>query len=107
EFPRYSGKIRSTLFKQAVFTFRGKLSANGKIRYVLESRKGERHAYEESLKEFACGPVEFVMFFYYRDRDKLAEYGVTVADIDGFRETLDEFGGVKLYRDNIRVTGIG
>jgi Histidine kinase-, DNA gyrase B-, and HSP90-like ATPase len=107
EFPRYSGKIRSTLFKQAVFTFRGKLSATGKIRYVLESRKGERHAYEESLKEFACGPVEFVMFFYYRDRDKLAEYGVTVADIDGFRETLDEFGGVKLYRDNIRVTGIG
>jgi Histidine kinase-, DNA gyrase B-, and HSP90-like ATPase len=107
DFPKYSGKVRSTLFKQAVFTFRGKLQGNGKIRYVLESRKGDRHIYEESLKEFSCGPVEFVLFFYYRDKDKLAEYGIAVSDIDGFRETLDEFGGVKLYRDGMRVTGIG
>jgi hypothetical protein len=107
EFPKYSGKIRSSLFKQAVFTFKGKLQTSGKITYVLESKKGEKHTYEESLKEFSCGPVEFVMFFYYRDKDKLAEYGIDVADIVRFRETLDEFGGIKLYRDSLRVTGIG
>jgi hypothetical protein len=107
EFPKYSGKIRSSLFKQAVFTFKGKLQTSGKITYVLESRKGGKHTYEESLKEFSCGPVKFVMFFYYRDKDKLAEYGIDVADIVRFRETLDQFGGIKLYRDSLRVTGIG
>jgi len=107
EFPKYSGKIRSSLLKQAVFTFKGKLRAEGKIRYTLESRKGDRHTYEETLKDFSCGPVEFVLFFYYRDKDKLAEYNIMISDIDGFRLTLDEFGGVKLYRDGIRVTGIG
>jgi Histidine kinase-, DNA gyrase B-, and HSP90-like ATPase len=107
EYPKYSGKIRSSLFEQAVFTFKGKLLANGKIKYILESKKGEKRKYDESLKDFSCGPVDFVMFFYYRDKDKLAEYGVKVSDIEGFRNTLDEVGGVKLYRDGIRITGIG
>ena len=88
EFPKYSGKIRSSLFKQAVFTFKGKLQTSGKITYVLESKKGEKHTYEESLKEFSCGPVEFVMFFYYRDKDKLAEYGIDVAILSGSEKLL-------------------
>lgn len=41
-----------------------------------------------------------MMFFYYRNKCKLAEYDIVAGDIEGFRRTLNVFGGVKLYRNN-------
>jgi len=107
EFPNYSGKLRSSLLDQAIFTFKAKLHENGKIRYVLESRKRERQSYDDSFKDFSCGPIDFILFFFYRDKEHLGEYGVKTTDIEGFRESINQFAGVKLYRDGLRVTGIG
>lgn len=106
EFPKYSGKLKSDILRQAVFTFKGSLQQNGQVKYILSSPKGKK-TYNETLKEFTCGPVDFMLFFYYRDKEKMAENGIKIADIDGLRSTLDEFGGIKLYRDNLRVTGFG
>ena len=109
EYPNYSAKLRSTLLRQAILTFKGKLDLKGNIQYILESRKGTKFQYKEELKDLACGPVEFIMFFFYRSEKESSDYGLemTSDELERLQRTLDEYGGVKLYRNNVRVTGFG
>src|SRR5271155_4557061 len=80
EFPQYSGRLKTGIFKLAVFTFKGSLQKDGQIKYVLASPKGTK-TYNETLREFTCGPVEFALYFYYRDKERMAESGKPVADM--------------------------
>lgn len=107
EFSKYSGRIKSSFLKNAVFVFKGSLKQNGEIRYELKPKKGRKVTYKERLRDFTCGPVEFTLFFFYREKEKLKKCGINIENLETFRNILDDYGGIKLYRDSIRVTGFG
>ncbi|MEM3112604.1 MAG: ATP-binding protein [Candidatus Anstonellales archaeon] len=106
EFPRYSGKLKSDVLKHAVFIFRGTLQSNGTVKYNLTSPRYGKKNYTEYM-DLTCGPVEFIFFFYYRDKERMRECGIRISDIESLKTILDDFGGIKLYRNNVRVTGFG
>ncbi|MEO9309610.1 MAG: ATP-binding protein [Nitrososphaera sp.] len=106
EFPRYSGKLKSDILKNAVFTFKGSLQNDGTVKYALTSPRYGKKNYSEYMG-LTCGPVEFIFFFYYRDKERMKESGIKISDIESLKTILDEFGGIKLYRNNVRVTGFG
>jgi hypothetical protein len=59
------------------------------------------------LENFTCGPVNFKLYFYYREKSKLAAHGIKVQNIDDVKNVLDDYGGIKIYRDDIRLSGFG
>lgn len=107
EFPKYSGKIKSSFFKQADYTFSGKLEKNGKITYRLRSANGKSLKETDTLKEFTCGPIEFDIFFFYLGKTDYAPWHKQDRDYKSIKTMLEEFSGVKLYRDNFRVKPFG
>ncbi len=108
EFPKFEGKIKSNFLKDADFIFNGELQNNGKIVYEIKTRYGKVIRKEEKYGNFLCGPIEFRLFFYYlgpseffskRDKDKI--------DFETRRKIMENFCGIKLYRDGFRIKPFG
>jgi hypothetical protein len=109
EFEDLSGKVESDFLERAVFRFEAKLSKTGRIDYKLW-KHGEAAPVDEKdakLDAFRCGPVTFTLYFYYREKNRLAAYNIDVEDIDDVKSILDDYGGIKVYRDGIRISGFG
>lgn len=108
EFKQLSGVVDSDFLNKAVFVFNADLSKTGDLTYRLyvPSKKSSLEK-TDKLKDFCCGPVHFKLHFYYREKAKLATYKVSVQDMDDFKRMLDDYGGVKIYRDGIRISGFG
>lgn len=98
EFPKYSRVIKLAFLKQAVFILKSSLLRDGTINLGFKTYKGKTIT-EKSAAHYTCGPVEFRMFFFYRDKGK---YPFEV-DIKNLRNTLDGYGGLHLYRDGLKV----
>ena len=49
---------------------------------------------------FSCGSIYLEFYFFYRSAQKYPEENI---DISHIKNTLDTFGGIKLYRDNFLV----
>ncbi|XOB42357.1 MAG: ATP-binding protein [Candidatus Nealsonbacteria bacterium] len=98
EFPKYSRVIKPTFLNQAVFVMKSSLLKDGTIDFWLQTYKGKTLS-KKSTTSYGCGPVEFKMFFFYRDKGK---YSFEV-DIKNLRETLNRYGGLHLYRDGLKV----
>ena len=103
-----SEKLSSKILTQAVYKFTGKLNKNNTASYTISSKSGVKKCFRETteFKTFQCGPVEFVVYFYFRDKILLDSHSVEI-DIKTMRVILDDYGGMKLYRDGFRVTGYG
>lgn len=99
EFQKYSRIIKPSFLRQAIFTLRSSLSKDGTIKYSFKAHKGKSRSDTISNGEYTCGPVEFRMYFFYRDKGK---YPFKV-DIKALRKTLNEYGGLHLYRDDLKV----
>lgn len=110
EFEDLSGEVNSDFLDQAVFVFHYKLFKSGKIEYTFQ-KHGDKKEPEKKLitlgRPFTCGPIEFTVHFYYRTKDKMKNIGIKVDDIHVLRSLLDDYGGIKLYRDGIRLSGFG
>jgi len=100
EFPRYTGKIRSAFLLQAIFVFSAELEKDGTIRYSFKEKNKKAEKDSDHLRDFSCGPMNLLLYFFYRDKNKYPNEDV---DIKSIRSTLDDFSGVKLYRDNFLV----
>jgi hypothetical protein len=108
EFEQLKGVVDSDFLKKAVFIFDAILSKTGETKYRLSvPTKGDTREKSSRLEDFTCGPIHFKLYFYYREKIKLASYGVSVPIIEDLRNILDDYGGIKIYRDGIRLSGFG
>lgn len=103
EFEIVEKKIESKFLEDAVYKFSANLEDNGEIEYRIK-RIDEGTVIEKSLnKNFTCGPVKFTLYFYYRKGFK--KYRIfKIKDITNF---LDEFSGVRIYKDGFQVKPFG
>ena len=37
----------------------------------------------------------------------MASYGITISNVADFKRVLDDYGGIKIYRDGMRLSGFG
>jgi len=108
EFPKASGKIKSSFLNDADFIFNGCLERNGTITYKLKTRYGKKIQKGDKLKEFLCGPVEFQLFFFYLGKTEfLSKKDNEKIDFSLRKKILTQFSGIKLYRDGFRVKPFG
>jgi len=108
EFEQLKGVVDSDFLNRAIFVFDTNLAKTGEMKYRLfvPSKKTtlEKTA---KLADFSCGPIHFKLYFYYREKSKLAAHGIIIPSIDDLRKILDDYGGIKIYRDRIRLSGFG
>lgn len=107
EFKEVSGGIRSQFLKDADYIFSGKLERDGNIKYKLRTIDGKEYEDSDTLKEFTCGPVEFLLHFFYLGPSDYLALPEKKRDYELRKNVLEDFGGIKLYRDNFRVKPFG
>lgn len=108
EFEDIKGTVDSDFLNKAVFVFDASLAKTGDIAYTLNApSKKKKKEKNEKIVDFACGPIKFKLYFYYRERSRMASYGLAVSNFDDFSKILDDYGGIKIYRDGIRLSGFG
>ena len=78
--------------------------AKVEIAQLEKKRKGERKTEPLDLSAHAIGNVEFEFWLF--DRDSAVLKSVT-DDLKGLKDYLDENGGIRIYRDGIRVYDFG
>ncbi len=108
EFPKYGGKIKSSFLKDADFILNAKLSNDGSVIYTIKQKGRKPIKKQDKLGKVLSGPIEFQLFFFY--------LGKTIALRKSENETIDftlrkkimnQFSGIKLYRDGFRVKPFG
>ena len=108
EFKQLSGVVDSDFLNKAVFIFEAKLSKTGDKTYTFNvPSKGIANTKTAKQESFCCGPINFKLYFYYRAKSRLATFGVKVPNMNDFKKILNDFGGIKIYRDGIRISGFG
>ena len=107
EFAELSGNIDSDFLNKAVLNFHASLAKTGEVKYSLTSIKGDKKEKAEKIADFCCGPIEFKLWFYYREKKRMQSYGSTFKNFQDMLNIIDDYGGIKLYRDGIRLSGFG
>lgn len=109
EFADLAGVVDSNFLSKAIFKFEAILDKKGNIEYRLRKRGSKRPKTRKAKfkDDFACGPLNFILYFYYREKNKMAGYGIRVPEIKTFRKLLDDYGNIRIYRDGIRISGFG
>lgn len=108
EFEDLSGNVGSGFLDKSVFVFEAMLSKTGRVKYSFSHRGSDKPIEkEEKLDSFKCGPVFFRMHFYYHQKGKLQLHGIEVDDVEAMNKVLENYCGVKVYRDSIRISGFG
>ncbi len=100
DYPHLSEDIESKILKKNIFHFKAELDKKGNANYWMKHRGGNTYKLPEKNQRYLCGPIYFEFFFFYRVSQKYPEEDI---DIQKITETLDKYGGVKLYRDNFIV----
>ncbi len=108
EFEKYSGKVKSSFLKEADYSFIGKLDRNGSISYSFTPYGGKTYKAKAKLTQFSCGPVEFQLYFYYLgSSDYIPKKNKDSRNFQARKSILQDFAGIKLYRDNFRIKPFG
>ena len=104
-------KIRKSFFTNAAYSLKTKLTKGNILRYEFCTLNGKRKKGALPLvKSLSCGDVSFELFFYYRRNKELLKNlkkELPSIEINEINEILDEYRGIKLYRDNFRVKPYG
>lgn len=104
-------KIRKEFLNKAVYKLKTRLVGGSSIRYEFTPTKGrKKEDYAKLERKLKCGDAVFEMYFFY----KLPKYlkkatGKTMsrAEAKEITEVLENYSGIKLYRDNFRVKPYG
>ena len=87
------------------------LTGGNVLKYEAKSISGKSlKGKKETEKKFTCGDASFELFFFYRKADaQKAALGVDISSqkIKETAKTLDEYYGIKIYRDGFRVKPYG
>jgi hypothetical protein len=111
EFPPEGEPFKRGALRLAVFQFRARLARNSQVLYELTDfrrSKPTRRTWQKRISPgIRCGPVDFRLYFYYRDYTK---YVPTPRDETYFgkvRDFLNRWHGIRVYRDRFRVMPYG
>jgi len=107
DFPRLSGEIESIIFSEAFYTLTATLESSGKVNYQIVDRKGHETEEVAVTEKTKCGTVKFTLYFYPRGfgKDERALY--KILGLHEVRAILDNFHGIRIYRDGFRVKPYG
>ncbi len=107
EFRQLSGKVSSSFLDKAVFILEAELSktCDMTFKFTAPGKKFVREVQDK--KELRCGPLKFKLYFFYRDVSTNRTYGVNIPNINEHRALLDDYGGIKIYRDGMRLSSFG
>jgi hypothetical protein len=104
-------KIKKVFFDKAAYTLKVKLTKKKVI--DLEFKKLGKVVSKEKKElrgNLSCGDVTFELYFYYKTNNGWKDNtGVEITEKDRkyIKSILDEYGGIKLYRDYFRVKPYG
>lgn len=115
EFPNKSGQIEDKLLQYYHAKLSGEIFKDGSGKLELELRLNKKNSlnevgvkYERNLPQeelnYSCGPVVFEAYAFLRD-GRL--YRGLEINKDNITKLLDEYSGVKIYRDDFRVKPYG
>lgn len=108
EFKQLSGVVDSDFLKKAVFIFEANLSKTGDKTYAFTiPSKGLTTSKTDKQENFCCGPVNFKLYFFYKQQAQLRTFGIKIDNMEDFKRMLMDYGGIKIYRDGIRISGFG
>jgi len=110
DFPDISGQTLSNRFlRVAPYSFEAKLDAQGFLRYRIRTPNGSKRYPRTKTTRYSCGSAEFTFWFLPRQKGNYDLLGIDLQgiQIDEIKKFLDEWGGIKLYRDNLRVKPYG
>lgn len=104
-------KIRKEFFNKAVYSFKAKLTKKKNFNFEFyKLGKLIKKQKTEIPKNLSCGDTTFELFFYYKTTESWKRNtgaDVSKKDLDYIRSVLDEYGGIKIYRDHFRVKPYG
>jgi|GEM_PF-915576 len=115
EFPNKSGQIEEKLLQYYHAKLFGEIYEDGSGKLELELRLNKKNSlkevgvkYERKLPReelnYSCGPVVFEAYAFLRD-GRL--YRGLEINKDNITKLLDEYSGIKIYRDDFRVKPYG
>jgi len=109
EFEDLSGKTESAFLEKALYKFQATLTRTGQITYQFykHGKTSPINGKIARLDDFSCGPIDFTLYFYYREKTKMRSNGIIIDDFETYKKILDNYGGIKVYRDGIRLSGFG
>jgi hypothetical protein len=103
EFPAFTGKVRPSFLKEAVYFFWSRLERDGTIRFTMKSRHKQERRWTERMQNLSCGPADLHLWFYYRVK---SEYDDST-HYNRVMDCLKLWSGIKLYRDGLKVKPYG
>jgi len=108
EFKQLTGLVDSSFLEKAVFIFDANLSKTGDKTYKFTGPSKKLTTTKNDKQDnFCCGPIDFKLYFFYKQKSQLANFGVRIDNTDDFKNMLNDYGGIKIYRDGIRISGFG
>jgi len=108
EFKQLSGVLDSNFLNNAVFIFEANLSKTGDKTYTFTvPSKRITNKKTDKQESFCCGPINLMLYFYYKRKNQLASFGIKVPNMHNFKAILNDYGGIKIYRDGMRISGLG
>ena len=104
-------KIDRNFLEKSAYHLCIKLTKKKDISY--EFYKGGNRIKKESVQldeSLSCGDVQFDLYFYYKIKKSWEQWigkELTKKDLDEIKNMLEDYGGIKLYRDKFRVKPYG
>lgn len=110
DFPDISDqKLNSKFLKIAPYFFEANLDEKGFLKYKVRTPQGTKRYPRVKTTKYSCGPANFSFWFLPRDKGPYERLGVSLQsiNIDEIKKFLDDWSGIKIYRDNLRVKPYG
>lgn len=99
------------ILEWAIYKLKANLTKKNVVNYTFYV--GDKKHSTDTVKFYrslGCGDVSFELYFFYRIpspyKDRLNK-APSIKELEDIKTFLDEYGGVKLYRDNFRVKPYG
>jgi signal transduction histidine kinase len=105
EFPSFEGEIESEILDAAVVHGRAILDSNRHLSVEIFPReKSALPRVERDIEGCQCGPLQFEFHTFLLNRDGVRG---TKFQLKHVRDMMDEYGGVRIYRNHVRVKPYG
>jgi hypothetical protein len=104
-------KIDKSFLQNAAYSIKVNLTNGNTLKYEAKAISGKNvKGTIETEKKFICGDASLELYFFYRKSEaQKAALGVDISTqkIKEITKTLDEYYGIKIYRDGFRVKPYG
>lgn len=106
EFELQSDIIMNNILDLSYAKIKASITSRGKcIKINYSNSSGKDESYVEEFKEaLLCGDLNLELYYFVRDQQNLSDATFNVVHA---RQVLDEFCGIKIYRDGFRVKPYG